>query len=210
MMFDTNDEIIDLIIYNLHERCMDYKLYHRHLPILTLNINKGIITYPKYNIYQDSAYFEPNRYKTIIDTIHSLPNFKNLSDFINIISLDKYQSFRECFFSKGIERLKGLHNLIMYGIISNDNQTIHIENINYDNKILLIGGWIMCNQVFTDGNHRTAKYIIENYISINNFNADDFIEMIKSKRHLYRYNDYSWIINMNELIRISVNYKFKY
>lgn len=87
----------------------------------------------------------------------SKPDFKTM--IANIMSVDDIRKFTEHRFNiiltKGFERL---FRLIDY--ISTDKE---FDSKSNNCKSLIVAQFIIINQVFGDGNHRTALYVLHNY-----------------------------------------------
>lgn len=212
MIHNTYSEIIQIIKYNLRIRLEDYKLYQFKLHIDTINKNSYIITHPKYNKYDEILYNEPNRFDLIMKYIDNLPYFHDITEFISVLFSNKFSKLQKYMFSKGINRLIVLSDLILTRNINctrfEYDKYIHIHNwniMNENTKTLIIAGWIMCNQVFSDGNHRTAKYILDCRTTLN-IDHNEFIKFIRSKKDMYKYDYPEWVGNMMTLIDICKNY----
>lgn len=111
----------------------------------------------EYTIY--SKNFDP-----IVNCIHKISDINQFSNPI-----------LKPIFSKGIDRLFGLIELIKDKIFSNSHRK------NY--KMFMISQYIILNQIFGDGNHRTSKYVLENYSTYSNEEIEfimNFTERIHS------------------------------
>jgi hypothetical protein len=216
MILTSYTEIIEFIRYNLAQRLEDYKNYHSRLNLLVINSNEYIITCPEYNIHSEDQYQEPNRYGIINNLIDEMPHFNNLFEFIELIKTDQFKYIQTSLFSKGINRLESLCDIIYYGRI-NINTFSEPENpsykpligwdtSDYNHKIRTIASCIAYNQVFSDCNHRMSYYILEKYSQNDTCNLMDFINFIKSFKYFYTFNSSEWVNTMNWMIRHS--YKF--
>jgi hypothetical protein len=232
MIIDTYESIIELLKFNLSIRLSDYRLFTCNLPIQQINQNNYFITHLDFNIYQYEDYIEPNRWELLYNQINSLPYFNNFDEFIKIIINPEYNLFCNSLFSKGINRLISLKDLINIGslniniistiyIISNTNietkehnqeilkPILYWNQITNNEQIQIIALWIIYNQVFSDANHRTAQYILERYI-INidfNFVVADFIKYATTKACECDFGMINWDNNMNNLINIVKDFR---
>ena len=114
------------------------------------------------SIYEYTIYSK--NFDTIVNCIHKISDINQFSN-PNLKPV----------FSKGIDRLFGLIELIKD--ISFNNS--HTENY----KMFMIAQYIILNQIFGDGNHRTSKYVLENYSTYSNEEIEfimNFTERIHS------------------------------
>ncbi len=98
----------------------------------------------------------------------------NYSELLNLTeSVDDIRKFIENNFeiilTKGYDRL---YNLIMY--ITTDPTFISKSN---NCKALIIAQFIIINQVFGDGNHRTAMYVLDNYSTYTELEINKIMEV---------------------------------
>ena len=233
MILDTYDSIMDLLKFNLSIRLSDYRLFSCNSNINQINQNNYFITHPDFNIYPAIDYIEPNRWEILNNQILSLPYFNNFDELIKIIINPVYNSFCDSLFSKGINRLISLKDLINTGCINinikcrvyiNINIYTNIETEKYTQEILkpiiywnqitnneqiqIIALWIIYNQVFSDANHRTAHYILERYIIDGDFVIADFIKYAITKSCCNDFGMISWDNNMHNLINIVKDYRY--
>jgi len=212
MILLSYSEIIELLHYNLAQRLDDYKNYHCNLDLQIINQNAYIITNPEYNIFDEDKYTEPNRFEKINDLIYSMPHFNNLFEFIELVKTDEFKYIETSLFSKGIDRLETLANVIYHGRIdsnmfTNTDET-NFKPLNgwneseYNDKIKIISSLIAFNQVFSDCNHRMSYYILEKYLSDGETDLLDFINFIKSKNMFYAYGSLGWVQIMNSIYKI--------
>ena len=85
---------------------------------------------------------------------------------------DELTPIKKIVFSKGIDRLFNFADFVRGLSKISDNNKL---------KQLLIAQYIVVNQVFSDGNHRTAIYFLKNYSNFTNKEIDfimDFTERI--------------------------------
>jgi len=109
-------------------------------------------------------------------TIHS-SNYTKIIDFLS--KIDTHSQFKDEIlkpvFSKGIDRLFLLIDLI--------DKTFRHTGLNF--KLFLIAQFIILNQVFGDGNHRTAIYVLKKYSSYSTIEIGHIIEFTE-EIHSYK------------------------
>jgi hypothetical protein len=130
------------------------EIVHYNTKIRYLDTPKSIY---EYTIY--SKNFDP-----IVNCIHKISDINKFSNPI-----------LKPIFSKGIDRLFGLIELIK------DKSFSNLHNENY--KMFVIAQYIILNQIFGDGNHRTSIYVLENYSTYSNEEIElimNFTERIHS------------------------------
>ena len=141
-----------------------------------------------------------------------MPHFNNLFEFIELVKTDEFKYIETSLFSKGIDRLETLANVIYHGRIdsnmfTNTDET-NFKPLNgwneseYNDKIKIISSLIAFNQVFSDCNHRMSYYILEKYLSDGETDLLDFINFIKSKNMFYAYGSLGWVQIMNSIYKI--------
>jgi hypothetical protein len=106
------------------------------------------------------------RYLDTPDSIYEYTIYsKNFDSIVNCIykisDINQFSNpILKPVFSKGISRLFGLFQLIKDISFYNS----HTENY----KMFMIAQYIILNQIFGDGNHRTSKYVLKNYSTYSN------------------------------------------
>jgi hypothetical protein len=197
MILNTKKEIIDLISFNINILLNNYKTYLNTFDIHVINNSSYILTYPEYNIYPENLYTEPNRYNLILTTINNLPEFETLAEFIELIKLPDFNIIQQIVFSKGINRLESLDKLI-----NNQLYLPWINTFTHSKTIKLYAAWIIYNQIFSDGNHRTATYLLDKYS--NCLNTIEYISYLRSHDKYYCWGADRWKYNMSELNTIII------
>jgi len=141
------------MIYNYQEKYIKYKKKYLELKklvggreIIPKNNDKTMLNFIKKIVEKNASvrYSEKPYYESLI---------KNISE---VLSLENFTAgiFNDIF-SKGTYKL---YNLINY-ITTNDEFLSKPNNC----KALIVAQYIIINQVFGDGNHRTAIFVLENY-----------------------------------------------
>jgi hypothetical protein len=98
-----------------------------------------------------------------------------------------------CFYSKGIDRLLSLKNVIEKNVITYnkcDYNIVWFRHLPYKKKILIIAMCVIIFQVFSDANHRTAYYIIER--NIPGYDIEKFKYYVISNLGHIDYNTIEW------------------
>ena len=163
---------IDQTVRNGHQR--DTEILELVKALLLQNVNNRYEIYP--NQIRDYTIYSENKDR-IIDFINSIVAIEQLHNFILRPVL-----------SKGSDR-------IMYFIhfIQNINSNHSLSEVE---KAILKSQFIILNQVFGDGNHRAALYILR--MTINNEGMVQNVMRITERMHEYggdlKHKNY-WIIN---------------
>jgi hypothetical protein len=100
-------------------------------------------------------------------------NYNKLNEFVKSIktSRDFCNPILEPVFSKGCDRLIEFIKFI-------ENPFIW-QNIDDNIKILLIAQFIIINQIFGDGNHRTAQHVLDSYSTYSTENKRNIMLVTK-------------------------------
>jgi hypothetical protein len=106
----------------------------------------------------------------------NISNIKNFASQIDKISQFEDPALKPVF-SKGINRLLELINLIT------NNDLWYLQTDNF--KLFIIAQFIVLNQVFGDGNHRTAIHVLKAYSTYTNEEID-YIMKFTERIHDYR------------------------
>jgi hypothetical protein len=141
------------MINNYQNKYLKYKKKYLELKkllggseIIPKNNDENMLIFIKKIVEKNASirFSEKPYYEILIKNIH------------NVEILDSFtrETFNEIF-SKGTDRL---YNLINY-ITTNDEFISKANNC----KALIVAQYIIINQVFGDGNHRTAIFVLENY-----------------------------------------------
>jgi hypothetical protein len=211
MIFNTHDDIIELLRYNLSIRLDDYKQYQHRLSLHVINNNDYIITSPTYNVYESESYTEPDRHSKIMETINSLPNMSSLFELFHILEHPDFEILKNTLFSKGIYRLLSLCDLLYSGRLNTSNDWIHPhyksvigwDLLNREQKIRMTSMWIAYNQVFSDCNHRMALYVLEKYSSEESMGLADYVNELKTRTTHYCFESRGWSDCMNSLYKLA-------
>ena len=176
MLFNDYQSINEAMIFNANVRYNDFK-----------NSN--------HDMFDSDMTLE--RYNFVIDIIKSLPYYNDLNEFTILISDDRFEPFRKIMFSKGLDRIKSLNYIINRNWINdlsvNDqNSSIYFDfgRLGNNRKNYIICCWICYNQIFADGNHRTAHYLLTKFIPIANY--ESFINYIKRDKSYYIFRMPGW------------------
>ena len=196
MILNTKKEIINLILYNINILLDNYKNILNKFDIHIINNSSYILTHPDYNIYPENLYIEPNRYNLIMETINNLPEFNTLSEFIQLIKSPDFNIIQKVIFGKGIDRLESFNKLI-----NNQIYLPWISTFTHSKTIKLYAAWIIYNQIFSDGNHRTAVYFLNHYLKNKN---SEYIYYLRSHDKYYCWGSDNWKYNMLELNTILI------
>lgn len=136
------------------------------------------------NIYDYTITNERYSYiKDIVDKASSKKNFEIIQPIV---------------FSKGINRLYGLIDFINW-----INATHYFNNL----KAFLIAQFIVLNQIFSDGNHRSAIYFLEQY---GKFNKVKITEIMTFTERIHKWDgDLNkaglWVLDTERLLKPQID-----
>lgn len=108
-------------------------------------------------------------YADLVKTICSLGDITQFKELIF-----ENSNYKELI-SKGYQPLYNLAEFILFD---------EIKSRNPNSKALLIAQFIVINQIFGDGNHRTAQYVLDNY-SDYTYSEKEIIKRITEQIHEY-------------------------
>jgi hypothetical protein len=140
------------------EKYLKYKTKYLELKSLCNNkIKGGSLSIPKNDGPEMLRFIKNITMENIKIRFTGKQEYRELIDLTN--SVEKLSDFKkpnfEIVYTKGYDRLFRLVNYLLM------NDEINTKSNNC--KALIVAQFIIINQVFGDGNHRTALYVLENY-----------------------------------------------
>jgi len=151
----------------------DFDLCNRKISIQNEGVNlvKNLIIY---NLH------ERNMSSIIIENILSRP------DFIDFIRLDR--DLQSKISSKGYNLIYDFIDLINGVNPVTKKVLLWHSVIREDDRYKLYGIFIICMQLFSDGNHRTTAYMLRKYTKMREVEINQFINDISSRRNICERN----------------------
>jgi hypothetical protein len=135
--------------------------------------------------------YPPHTYSHTIGDFNIDSIIRTISCATTIVDLDC--GIMTSVFTKGIDRLGVLAQFIV--------QMSNVKSLNNNQLMLVISQYLILNQVFGDGNHRTGMYILEKYSSYSKSEINSIMK-ITERIHVYSgdlHNDSLWILESENL-----------
>jgi hypothetical protein len=161
------------------EKYLKYKIKYSQLKTLyKKNLFGGTFSIPKNDGMEMLTFVKNITLQNVKIRFSNKQEYQELLDLTNSVTkIDDFKKHNfEIIFTKGYDRLFRLVNYIL-----EDDTFIRKSN---NCKALIVAQFIIINQVFGDGNHRTAIYVLENYSS---YSPDEIktIMSITERIHYY-------------------------
>lgn len=162
-IIDVDDIILQCIIFNAYQRQKDY-----------------------FNVPPTASNrFDINMFNCVEKWISD--NSICSSKKIDIILSKDIPNYFLPLFGKGIERLRSLRHLMYFGRLQAYNISEDMKfwkEHTYEEKIKIIGLFIVINQIFSDANHRTSGYFMKKMDL--NLDSNDIENLMKVFERLHR------------------------